>query len=145
MQTFGRACNERFREVGSSRVIEGGIDALDRSHNVWTPWRTAQLQAWDGSAKEFGPGDWRCFGRGGFLLTEMAEFLYASGLKAVSRAGKLIVGTDIAMVEFGWAVGRPTCPSLASRCGLLEARSSLTENRIARVLFRGSRTDGAPA
>ncbi|HUN76745.1 MAG TPA: type II toxin-antitoxin system RelE/ParE family toxin [Steroidobacteraceae bacterium] len=57
------------------------------------------------------------------------------GLKALSREDKRIVGTDIATVEFGWPVGMPTCRSLASRRGLWEVRSSLTQNRIARVLF----------
>ena len=65
-------------------------------------------------------------------------------LKALSREDKRIVGTDIATVEFGWPVGMPTCRPLASRRGLLEVRSSVTQNRIARVLYT-SRTDGAPA
>ena len=56
-------------------------------------------------------------------------------LKALSREDKRIVGTDIATVEFGWPVGMPTCRPLASRRGLLEVRSSLTQNRIARVLL----------
>ena len=56
-------------------------------------------------------------------------------LKALSREDKRIVGTDIATVEFGWPVGMPTCRPMASRRGLLEVRSSLTQNRIARVLF----------
>jgi phage-related protein len=56
-------------------------------------------------------------------------------LKALSREDKRIVGTDIATVEFGWPVGMPTCRPLGSRRGLLEVRSSLTQNRIARVLF----------
>jgi len=56
-------------------------------------------------------------------------------LKALSRDDKRIVGTDIATVEFGWPVGMPTCRPLASRRGLWEVRSSLTHNRIARVLF----------
>lgn len=56
-------------------------------------------------------------------------------LKALSREDKRIVGTDIATVEFGWPVGMPACRPLASRRGLLELRSSLTQNRIARVLF----------
>ena len=51
-------------------------------------------------------------------------------LRALPREDKRIVGTDIATVEFGWPVGMPTC-----RRGLLEVRSSLTQNRIARVLF----------
>ena len=56
-------------------------------------------------------------------------------LRALSREDKRIVGTDIATVEFGWPVGMPTCRPLASRRGLWEVRSSLTNNRIARVLF----------
>src|SRR6266403_281307 len=56
-------------------------------------------------------------------------------LKVLSREDKRIVGTDIATVEFGWPVGMPTCRALASRRGLWEVRSSLTQNRIARVLF----------
>ncbi len=56
-------------------------------------------------------------------------------LKALSREDKRIVGADIATVEFGWPVGMPTCRPLSSRRGLLEVRSSLTQNRIARVLF----------
>ena len=56
-------------------------------------------------------------------------------LKALSGEDKRIVGTDIATVEFGWPVGMPTCRPLASRRGLWEVRSSLTQNRIARVLF----------
>ena len=56
-------------------------------------------------------------------------------LKSLSGEDKRIVGTDIATVEFGWPVGMPTCRALASRRGLWEVRSSLTQNRIARVLF----------
>jgi phage-related protein len=56
-------------------------------------------------------------------------------LKALSRDDKRIVGTDIATVEFGWPVGMPTCRPLTSRRGLWEVRSTLTQNRIARILF----------
>jgi phage-related protein len=56
-------------------------------------------------------------------------------LKALPREDKRIVGTDIATVEFGWPVGMPTCRALTSRRGLWEVRSSLTQNRIGRVLF----------
>lgn len=55
--------------------------------------------------------------------------------RARSREDKRIVGTDIATVEFGWPVGMPTCRPLASRRRLWELRSSLTQNRIARILF----------
>ncbi len=56
-------------------------------------------------------------------------------LKALSREDKRALGTNIASVEFGWPVGMPTRRPLASRRGLWEVRSSLTQNRIARVLF----------
>jgi len=56
-------------------------------------------------------------------------------LRALSREDERIVGTDIVTVEFDWPVGMPTCRPLASRRGLWEVRSSLTDNRIARVLF----------
>ena len=56
-------------------------------------------------------------------------------LKGLSRDDKRIVGQDVATVEFGWPVGMPHCRSLAPRRGLWEVRSSLTGNRIGRVLF----------
>lgn len=54
-------------------------------------------------------------------------------LLGLSREDRRIIGTDIATVEFGWPVGKPTCAPLGS--GLWEVRSSLTTNRIARVIF----------
>jgi phage-related protein len=71
----------------------------------------------------------------GFYRTATGAEPVRKWLKALSREDKRIVGTDIATVEFGWPVGMPTCRPLASRRGLLEVRSSLTQNRIARVLF----------
>jgi len=53
-------------------------------------------------------------------------------LMKLSREDRLIIGTDIKTVEFGWPVGLPVCRPLGD--GLLEVRSSL-RNRIARVLF----------
>lgn len=43
------------------------------------------------------------------------------------------IGVDIKTVEFGWPIGMPVCKPLGG--GLYEARSSLSRNRIARVLF----------
>jgi hypothetical protein len=43
--------------------------------------------------------------------------------------------SDNRSFEFGWPVGMPTCRPLASRRGLWEVRSSLTQKRIARILF----------
>src|ERR1700733_6084358 len=56
-------------------------------------------------------------------------------LKSLSKEDKRIVGTDVATVEFGWPVGMPVCRPMASRRGLWEVRSSLTGNRIGRILF----------
>ena len=43
------------------------------------------------------------------------------------------VGHDIMTVEYGWPLGMPTCRSLEG--GVHEVRTTLSENRIARVLF----------
>ncbi len=43
------------------------------------------------------------------------------------------IGEDIKTVEFGWPIGMPVCRSLAD--GIYEVRTSLAQNRIARVLF----------
>jgi phage-related protein len=43
------------------------------------------------------------------------------------------IGQDIALVEYGWPIGMPTCRPLGA--GLFEVRSDLAGGRIARVLF----------
>ena len=53
-------------------------------------------------------------------------------LKNLPQQDKLIIGTDIKTVEFGWPVGLPVCRNIDN--GIWEVRSSL-KNRIARVLF----------
>ncbi len=54
-------------------------------------------------------------------------------LQALSDADRRILGYDIGVVEFGWPMGMPLCRPLGG--GLWEIRSSLTGNRIARVIF----------
>src|SRR6185312_9984517 len=44
-----------------------------------------------------------------------------------------IIGNDIATVEYGWPIGKPTCAPIG--LGLWEVRSNLPRNRIARILF----------
>ena len=56
-------------------------------------------------------------------------------LKNLPVEDRRILGTDIATVEFGWPVGMPVCRPISGHPGLFEVRSSLTGNRIARVLF----------
>jgi phage-related protein len=48
-------------------------------------------------------------------------------------ADRKSIGEDIATVEFGWPIGMPVCRPLGD--GLYEVRTSLSQNRIARVLF----------
>ena len=43
------------------------------------------------------------------------------------------IGEDIKTIEFGWPVGMPVCRPLDD--GIHEVRSSLSRNRIARILF----------
>jgi phage-related protein len=57
--------------------------------------------------------------------TRMAKELAASDRK--------IVGEDIKDVEFAWPIGMPLCRSVGR--GVWEVRSTLTQGRIARVLF----------
>jgi phage-related protein len=54
-------------------------------------------------------------------------------LLSLDKADRRAIGEDIATVEFGWPVGMPVCRPLGQQ--LWEVRSSITGNRIARVLF----------
>jgi phage-related protein len=54
-------------------------------------------------------------------------------LKELDRDDRRIVGEDIKDVEFSWPIGMPLCRSLGN--GLWEVRSTLTQGRIARILF----------
>ena len=75
-------------------------------------------------------------------MKQLPAFFYAlpSGrepvrewLKSLSAEDRKIVGEDIKDVEFAWPIGMPLCRPLSR--GLWEVRSSLTQGRIARVLF----------
>ena len=52
---------------------------------------------------------------------------------SLSEDDRKSIGTDIAIVEFGWPVGMPIGKSLGD--GLWEVRSDLTGWKIGRVLF----------
>lgn len=54
-------------------------------------------------------------------------------LKRLSPEDRKRIGEDIKTVEFGWPVGMPVCRPLGD--AVYEVRTSLTQNRIARVLF----------
>ncbi len=52
-------------------------------------------------------------------------------LKELGRPDSLVIGEDIAVIQYGWPVGMPVCRALGD--GLYEVRSSLAGGRIARV------------
>lgn len=54
-------------------------------------------------------------------------------LKGLSRQDRKRIGEDIKTAEFGWPIGMPVCRPLGG--GLYEVRTTLTQNRSARVLF----------
>lgn len=54
-------------------------------------------------------------------------------LKGLPAGDRKIVGEDIKDVEFAWPIGMPLCRSVGR--GMWEVRSTLTQGRIARVLF----------
>ena len=54
-------------------------------------------------------------------------------LKGLPSVDRHILGTDIKDVEFAWPLGLPLVRSLGKE--LWEVRSSLTQGRIARIIF----------
>ena len=54
-------------------------------------------------------------------------------LKSLGGEDRLIIGTDIKTVEFGWPIGMPVSRSLGN--SLFEVRSNISNGRIARVVF----------
>ena len=54
-------------------------------------------------------------------------------IRSRSKAEQKAIGTDIAVVEFGWPIGMPTCRAMGK--GLYEIRTDLPSGRIARVFF----------
>jgi len=68
-----------------------------------------------------------------FYRTEQGTEPVRDFLRGLPREDRRVIGNDIATIEYGWPVGKPTCAPLG--LGLWEVRSTLTTNRIARVLF----------
>lgn len=54
-------------------------------------------------------------------------------LKNLAQQDRRKVGEDLQALEFGWPLGMPLCRSLGN--GLWEVRSSISDRRIARVVF----------
>jgi phage-related protein len=68
-----------------------------------------------------------------FYRTEAGGESVRKWLKGLSPEDRKRIGEDIKTVEFGWPVGMPVCKPLSD--GIYEVRTSLAQNRIARVLF----------
>jgi phage-related protein len=68
-----------------------------------------------------------------FYRTEAGGEPVRDWLKGLSSEDRKRIGEDIKTVEFGWPIGMPVCRPLGD--GIYEVRTSLAQNRIARVLF----------
>jgi phage-related protein len=68
-----------------------------------------------------------------FYRTEAGGEPVRDWLKGCSSEDRKRIGEDIKTVEFGWPIGMPVCRPLGD--GIYEVRTSLAQNRIARVLF----------
>jgi phage-related protein len=68
-----------------------------------------------------------------FFRTEAGGEPVRDWLKGLPSDDRQRIGEDIKTVEFGWPLGMPLCRPLGD--GVYEVRSSLLQNRIARVLF----------
>jgi phage-related protein len=68
-----------------------------------------------------------------FYRTEAGGEPLRKWLKELSPEDRKRIGEDIKTVEFGWPLGMPVCKPLSD--GVYEVRSTLPQNRIARVLF----------
>ena len=68
-----------------------------------------------------------------FFRTEAGGEPVREWLKGLSPDDRKRIGEDVKTVEFGWPIGMPVCRPLGQ--GIYEVRTSLAQNRIARVLF----------
>jgi len=68
-----------------------------------------------------------------FYRTEAGGEPVRDWLKELSSEDRKCIGEDIKTVEFGWPIGMPVCRPLGD--GIYEVRTSVAQNRIARVLF----------
>ena len=68
-----------------------------------------------------------------FFRTEAGGEPVRDWLKTLSPHDRKRIGADIKTVEFGWPIGMPVCRPLGG--ALYEVRTTLSQNRIARVLF----------
>lgn len=68
-----------------------------------------------------------------FYRTRGGAEVVRDWLRDLEAADRSAIGQDLMRVQYRWPVGMPLCRSLGD--GLWEVRSTLSGNRIARVLF----------
>lgn len=69
-----------------------------------------------------------------FYANELGKEPVRNWLLKLAKEDRIIVGKDIATVEFGWPIGMPTCKDL--RNGVLEVRSTIKRGKVeARTYF----------
>lgn len=68
-----------------------------------------------------------------FFRTPTGHEPVRAWLKSLAPTDRLLLGTDLKTVEYGWPLGMPLCRNLGK--GLWEVRSDLPHGRTARVLF----------
>ena len=68
-----------------------------------------------------------------FYRTRGGAEVVRDWLRALPEADRNAIGQDLMRVQYRWPVGMPLCRALGD--GLWEVRSTLSSNRIARVLF----------
>ncbi|TKB07364.1 MAG: type II toxin-antitoxin system RelE/ParE family toxin [Mesorhizobium sp.] len=69
-----------------------------------------------------------------FYATESGNEPVRDWLLELAKEDRVIVGADIATVEFGWPIAMPVCRNL--REGVLEVRSTIKRGRVeARAYF----------
>ena len=68
-----------------------------------------------------------------FYQTPTGVGVVQDWLRELPDADRHVIGQDLMRVQFRWPIGMPLCRPLGE--GLWEVRSSLEENRIARLLF----------
>jgi phage-related protein len=68
-----------------------------------------------------------------FYRTEAGGEPVREWLRGLPPEDRKRIGEDIKTVEFGWPIGMPVCRPLGK--GIYEVRTSLGQNRIARILF----------
>lgn len=74
-----------------------------------------------------------------FFRTDGGNEPVLDWLRELNADDRRLVGEDLRTVQIGWPLGMPLCRSLGD--GLYEVRSSITGNRITRLVFfqHGSR------